>query len=447
MKHRKFFGLLALVAACGGGGGAPVLQTAALRGVVYELDGQTVDRSGVVVTVLGSGQSRVTGPDGRFSFQGLAAGGVTLRFGATFASAAHEEGGDREEGGGDGVEEGHDGVVDDRDGGDGHDGEEEGEEEEEEGEEEGEDGRHEEDGEEEEEHEEGMEDGECEDGEWRVGDVEEHEEVEVRVAIRDGRVVEFRVLAHDRMHAEAALRRAEHSPDADVEGEVHIVARADGDRFAIEVENLDAEAAVDVFLGEADGGVDATFVGSATARAGGCAEFVRESPDLPLDAARVGELSGLRVEVRLAATGELLLFGEVPDLPDPGADPGMPPREGDDARGSAPLRGERVELEGRVEIRTRPDHGREVFLVEVEGLAPGAMVSIQVETAVESGIFVTLATLAADVEGEVELEMSGALPLGVARVADLVGRRVRVISAEGTAEILLAGTIPPLVAE
>ena len=77
---------LFLLAACGGGSptGA-TLQTAALEGLVYEVDGQTVERSGMIVTVLETGEFAVTGPDGRFSFRDLPAGSITLEFDSSLA--------------------------------------------------------------------------------------------------------------------------------------------------------------------------------------------------------------------------------------------------------------------------------------------------------------------------------------------------------------------------
>jgi hypothetical protein len=39
------------------------------------------------------------------------------------------------------------------------------------------------------------------------------------------------------------------------------------------------------------------------------------------------------------------------------------------------------------------------------------------------------------------------MPLGVADVEDLVGLDVRVVRDDGSGEVLLAGTVPPLVAD
>ena len=50
------------------------MESAALEGVIYELDGQTIDRSGISVTVLETGESVLTGADGTFEFAVVPAG-------------------------------------------------------------------------------------------------------------------------------------------------------------------------------------------------------------------------------------------------------------------------------------------------------------------------------------------------------------------------------------
>jgi hypothetical protein len=77
--------LIPLLVACGG---SPALGSAALSGLVYEVDGQTVDRSGVEVRVAETGQTAVTGADGSFMIDGLPAGIVTLQFSSTGAAQA-----------------------------------------------------------------------------------------------------------------------------------------------------------------------------------------------------------------------------------------------------------------------------------------------------------------------------------------------------------------------
>ena len=69
-----------LIPACGGGSTNATIQTAALQGLVYEIDGQTFDRSGVAVTVVETGETVITGVDGSFEFTDLPAGRYTLDF-------------------------------------------------------------------------------------------------------------------------------------------------------------------------------------------------------------------------------------------------------------------------------------------------------------------------------------------------------------------------------
>jgi hypothetical protein len=68
-----------LAAACGGGGGSGA-GGASLAGTVYEVDGQTADRSGVRIAVPETGDSQVTQADGEFAFQDLPNGTITLVF-------------------------------------------------------------------------------------------------------------------------------------------------------------------------------------------------------------------------------------------------------------------------------------------------------------------------------------------------------------------------------
>ena len=104
-----------------------------------------------------------------------------------------------------------------------------------------------------------------------------------------------------------------------LEGYVEIRTRDAGTRhcFEIEGEDLFAYAAVEFFI---ETGVDAgtfTSLGTLPVDVEGEAELERETSDgdaLPNDASAASELVGLRVEVRDAATGDLLLSGVVPPL-------------------------------------------------------------------------------------------------------------------------------------
>ncbi|MGH7162576.1 MAG: hypothetical protein ACREID_03755 [Planctomycetota bacterium] len=372
--RRIWIPLVLALSACGGGD-SPALRSVALDGLVYQVDGQTVDRSGVMVRVVETGDSMVTGPQGLFFFPDVRAGSVTLQLGSSLVAVTHDEG-------------------------------------------------------------EGMESEEGDD---------DCDEIEVRVAIEDGEVVELSILCADRARAEADLVRAEGSPDADVEGEVEVESRAEGDEFEIEVENLAPGTGVEFFLDDPDTAEGFLSIGSATANSLGEAELeFDEGEALPLGAAGVGDLAGFGVEVRLAGTGELLLTGEVPDLPDGVSDPGDDPLPGDDARGRAELVAHVDGVQGHVEIRVEDD-GEQRFKLEAEHLTPGTEVLFLIE---DEGAFVEIGSAIADLEGEAEIDTNDTLPLplGVGGVAELVGRGVRVeLAADGT--LLLSGEVPPLVAD
>ncbi len=419
-----------MLAACGGGGGAgTATQTAALQGVVYEVDGQTVDRAGVQVRVLETGQAATTGADGRFFFSRVPADAFTLDFGTTLAALAQSGPGGGggaddpagDDNGGDGIDDGIDDDNDDADDDSGEDGEDD-------------------------------DADEDDDGNPQVGGISGGDTVEVRAAVQDGQVTEMSVVCSDRVRAEARLTRDANSPDADVQGKVRVESRADREKFTVEAERLDAGTVVEFFLDDPNDATGFVSIGSAAAIAGGEAELefnTKDGDSLPMGAAAAGELSGFLVEVRLSGTGELLLTGEVPTLPDGTVSPGNPGSGTDRSRGRAPLTPLVAGLEGRVEIRQRLDENEQRFKMEAEGLVSGTAVAFWIEDPANPGTFVRLAGATADAEGEAEINtQDGApLPLGVTDVADLVGLDVRVTLDDGSDQVLLEGTVPPLVAD
>ncbi|MCK6461928.1 MAG: hypothetical protein L6Q95_18765, partial [Planctomycetes bacterium] len=198
-----------------------------------------------------------------------------------------------------------------------------------------------------------------------------------------------------------------------------------------------------------DFSLDGTPIGSAMADTTGEAKLelnTKDGAQLPLGATSAGDLSGLLVEVRLAS-GELLLSGEVPALPDGTVTPGNPGSGSDRGRGRALLTPLASGLEGHVEIRQRLDSGDQRFKMEAEHLAPGTVVAFWIEDS--SGTFVKLRSVAADSDGEAEISTEDDLPmpLGVSDVADLVGLDVRVTLDDGSDTVLLEGTVPSLVAD
>ncbi|MHC4452661.1 MAG: peptidase associated/transthyretin-like domain-containing protein, partial [Planctomycetota bacterium] len=99
-RHTHIPLLLALCFAavgCGGGSEGSALQAAALRGMVVEVDGQTADRDGVLITIVETGDRAVTDEDGRFQLAGLPAGRVTLAFSGRAPVALAQQSGDDSE--------------------------------------------------------------------------------------------------------------------------------------------------------------------------------------------------------------------------------------------------------------------------------------------------------------------------------------------------------------
>ena len=421
MRIRLLAIALLTVAACGGGSDSPTLGSAALQGVVYELDGQTLDRSGVRVSVVETGATAVTGADGRFSFSSLPVGVITLDFGSGVARIAHQEGGDDasqaedqadDSGNDDGDDDGSDDDGSDDDGDD--------------------------DGDED-------DDDDDDDGHPRVAGIETGDVVSVRCSVKDGKLVEFSVSGSDRLRAESSLFGADATPFPGAEGEIEIESRADRDKIEIDAEPLPAGTVVEFFLDDPDDSLGFVSIGTAAALADGVAELERATNDgatLPFGAGSVGDLSGFLVEVRLASTGELMLTGVVPDLPT--GIGGLDDNETSGrARGLDHLTPLVAGVEGGIEIRRRPDG--QLFKMEAENLSPGT-VTFEIEDPDNPDTFLELATRTADAEGEAEISTSDGLPLplGVDDVSELVGLDVRVTRG---GETILTGTVPPLVAD
>src|SRR5262245_48543008 len=80
MRMVVLFGCL--LAACGGGSSGGGTTGAALVGTVYEVDGQTADRSGIRIAVPESGDIMMTDRNGSFAFDDLQPGPVTVMFDA-----------------------------------------------------------------------------------------------------------------------------------------------------------------------------------------------------------------------------------------------------------------------------------------------------------------------------------------------------------------------------
>ena len=397
---------LILLSGCTGdtGGSGSESGTAALRGVVFQVDGQTQDRSGVQIRLIETGASVTTDRDGRFSFASVPAGRITLGVGQSLVAVPHERG-DEDEGDDADDDDADDDADDDDDDDDADDDD---------------------------------DDDEC--------------DVEVRCSVSDGHIDEISIVRCDDREAKARLVRSPDSPDPDVEGKVEVEADDGEEEFEIEAEHLDPGTIVEFFLADPDDADNFRSIGTVAADAGGEAELeFEDGAALPLGAASLDELADFLIEVRLAATGETLLTGTVPALPDFTTADDDFVGEGDRARGRSRLTAHVAGLEGKVEIRSRPEKGRERFKLEAENLAEGTEVTFLIEDPDDAGTFVELGSIAADATGEAELNIDTqdgvSLPLGVDRVSELVGLEVRVIRDDATEELLLSGTVPQLVAD
>lgn len=378
----------------------PTLSSVALSGTIVQVDGQTLDRSGVTVAVRETGQRFVTAPDGRFAFSGIPAGSVTLSFDGSEAQLSHGDGREAEF-----EDELEDELEDESD--------------------------------------------EDDSGNPVLKGLREGDRSEIRVVLMDGRVVEFSSHRSEGLFSMAHLTRAAGSPDPDVEGKVRLQTRPGRQKFSVETEHLAPGTGVEIHL---DLGSGFSVAGSAIADAFGVAEFERDTGDgdfLPLGATSLAALEGLDLEVRLAANGDTLLAGVVPDLPDGTSPPGTSPPAGGRGRGVARLFAEVAGLEGSIDVRSRPDHGEERFKMEAEHLLPGEIVIFQIEDPATPGLLLTLATVAADSEGEAEINTQDGLKLpgGVTSVDALAGLEVRIIAGDGSGTLLLAGRVPALVAD
>jgi len=379
---------VALLAACSGGGAQPALQSAALSGTVIELDGQTEDRSGVAVTVLESGETAVTGPDGSFRFDRVPTGTVTLAFGAARSALAQESESESES------ENEMENENEDRD------------------------------------------------GNRIIRGVEDGERIEVRCSLDDGKVTEFSRSDDTGVEAEIKARRD------GLEAEVEVESETDGDKFEVKVEGLAVGASVDVLLDDPADETAPVLLATLVTGADGKAELeirTRDGGTLPGGATSVADLAGLIVILELADTGEELFRLEVPALPDmPSSGGSGSGGDGERMRGKARLVATGADVEGKVEIRTRPERSEQRFKMEAEQLATGDEVRFEIEDPDNAGSFLLLATAVANADGEAEISTQDglAVPLGVTDVGELVGLEVRVVRSGTT---ILSGTVPALV--
>ncbi|MEM8884765.1 MAG: hypothetical protein AAGD14_11900 [Planctomycetota bacterium] len=426
---------------CGGGGGdGTTVGSAALRGLVVEVDGQTTNRDGLQLTVVETGQTVTTDADGRFAIPSVRAGRVTFDVNARRLRALAQRSGDddaNEED--DDDDDGDDDDGDDDDGDDDDDSDDDGDDDD--------DDSDDDDGDDDDDE---REDDEDEDDEGRpVIVVRDGETVEIRISIRDGEIVEISTRDDDGAEARDQLDPTDDNPYPNSEAEIEVEADDDGEQeLEFEVEGLPRGTAVEFFLEDESGTL--VSIGTATANSEGEAELEFED-NLPLGARSVTELEGREVEITRVSDALLLFTGQVPGLPDELPEDG----DGDDdesgrARSVTVLTPAISGVEGEVEMKRRPDDDDDnEFEVEVEGLRIDEVVVLQIEDPENPGQFAVIAVLQEDDDGEAEYEAEedGALPFGVSDVADLVGLGVRITRDTADGELLLSGTIAPLVSD
>jgi hypothetical protein len=253
--------------------------------------------------------------------------------------------------------------------------------------------------------------------------------------------------------ARAFLIRSAGSPDGDVKGYVEIRSEPERgrERFKAQVEKIGPGATVMIRIGDGNGGM--VEVATMAADAAGEAELELATNDgaaLPAGASRAADLSGRTVEV-VDAQGRTLLTGTVPSFGG-GTTPGTGGSSGGEATSDVNVdRRARSFLtrvpgasdddaKGHVDIRS--DRGREKIEIQVEHLAPGAAVSMEIGDG--DGGTIDLGTLVADATGQAELERNTGdgdpLPGGAATAEELSGRPVTIRDASGAR--LLEGTVP-----
>ena len=415
MKTR-FHALLALTAVvclavgCGGGATAPtsalpqVDDSALLKALVVENDGQTTGLDGHTFTLVQTGETVVSDADGSLAFGPVPLGSLTLRL--ANAEMLRLE---AEHGWGEGYDPDDDEYADRT--------------------------------------------------EVHVERVQAQEQIEVRMHLQDGEMICVRVCRQWRNErdVEIELQRTDANDDPDMTGQLELERDMVRQEFQVQVQNADAGRDLELVVIDPDGNEESQ--GVRTVDALGEAEWRMNTEDgdrLPFDVADLDELEDHGVEVRDANTGIALLTAGVTEMPPP-AGSGGGPDDGDSdggvdrSHGIALLTAVEPDLEGFVEIRSRDDGACESFLMQAEGLAKGRTVEFFVEDPETAGSYLSLDTRTAQgSKGQVHLGLSTAqgddLPAGVSSVADLVGLGVEIRDAE-TGDLLLYGTIPELIAD
>lgn len=384
MRRLVFLALCgAFLGACGGGT-ASVTLSAALQGVIYEVDGQTTDRSGVEVMLLETGDRATTDADGNFVFEDLAGGMYTLDIGG---GALAQAGGDDFDNDEDGA--GHPMVEINRDNG----------------------------------------------------------VVSIHLAVRDGRVVEWS-LAHRRFQrATMRLEPTGAGDGLEGKVRVESRADRERIKVCVEGLQPGDVIDVAFAAPSETPTFTSAGTATADAEGEACFDRdTMQGDSLPAGATSVADLEGYLIQVKVDAT--VVLEGEVPPLPEPpsGDTPGngnghghRPDFDGR-GRGRVLLDSSVDGVTGKLEVSGWPAKDRQRFRIVVAGLTEADEVTFRIEDPDNAGSYLDLGTDTADAEGEANYDThKGALPLDAETVDDLAGLGVRVLLG---GEVILTGTIP-----
>ena len=456
---------ISALVACGGAGttAVPTAQSQAqLQGSILEVDGQTIDRDGIEMEIVETGDRIRSGADGTLRFPDLDTGRYTLDFNPGAPRTLALEG--EEEQDGEKREEEQE-----------NDGEERKEEEEREEEESKEEEEREEEEREDEKEEDDDERDEDEFGRPRVEIDREGPVVVIKVVLENGEVVRWSKSHPNHRFVRARMERAEGS---DARGQIRLREWYRGERESLRFIacGLDGGDVVDVYLRDTTvEGAEYKKIGSREANGEGCASLAFDTKGgwLPLEAESLSDLAGFEVQVRMAADGTVILSGEIPALPERvERHEKEEEKEREEEEKKEEEEGEREEkpevapaahgkdrliaqldfVFGSVEIWDWDAKELQRFRMFAGGLDEGEKVRFEIRDP-ESEEWTTFATRIALVRGEedgyvakVDTEWFGVLPLDSEDVEQLIGLGVRVVreTEEGDV-VLLIGEIPNLV--
>jgi hypothetical protein len=421
---------------------------------VTELDGQTLNRDGVDITVVETGDHIMTRADGSFSFPNLEPGWYTLQFDRRVLAAEAQEEGNTEESSEEGASEG---ATEEESASEEETKEEESGEEESGEETEGEGG---EEGQESEEDEDELGRPRCKiDGEGPV--------VIVKVVLDNGELVRWSKSHPNRRFVRVRLEGCSESNATglsagnDYRGQIRVAWREGGEHQMMQFRacGLDAGDGAVLYLRDStEEGSEWQLVDDGRADSDGCVswKYYNLEGGLPLDAEGVDQLAGYDVEIR-DVDGNCLLKGEIPALPERIEKDGEPEIELPEAK--PPIHGKdhliaKIDgVFGAVAIGHWGAKDLDKFEMFAGGLEEGEQVKFQIRDP-ETEEWVTFATPTALERDHEELgyaafvdtEWHGVLPLHADSAEDLEGLGVRVVrtTAEGD-QVILIGEIPDLV--